>query len=141
VLNLDGTVLVQIVDFIVFLAIMNVIFFRPVGAAIARRRAYIDGLKHDIEELQREAKASRGSAEERRAAARREADAAIAKGRVEIARETDAILVAAQARAGEIVARAQLEVEKEIERAREEEPRIVEALAGEMLQRALGGVA
>lgn len=140
-LNLDGTVLVQIVDFIVFLAIMNVIFFRPVGAAIARRRAYIDGLKHDIEELQREAKASRGSAEERRAAARREADAAIAKGRVEIARETDAILVAAQARAGEIVARAQLEVEKEIERAREEEPRIVEALAGEMLQRALGGVA
>ncbi len=49
-LNLDATVFVQIVDFIVFLAIMNVIFFRPVGAAIARRRAYIDGLKHDIEE-------------------------------------------------------------------------------------------
>ncbi len=140
-LNLDATLFVQIVDFIVFLAIMNVIFFRPVGAAIARRRAYIDGLKHDIEELQREAKASRGSAEERRAVARREADSAIAKARVETARETDALLIAAHAQAGEIVARAQLEVEKEVERAREDEPRIVEALAGQMLDRALEGAA
>ncbi|HZO93911.1 MAG TPA: ATP synthase F0 subunit B [Candidatus Baltobacteraceae bacterium] len=140
-LTLDGTIFVQIVNLIVFLAIMNVIFFRPVGAAIARRRAYIDGLKHDIEQLQREAKTHRGSADERRAAARREADAAIAKARVETARESDAILVAAQARAGEIAAKAQLEVEREIERAREEEPRIVDALAGEMLERALGGAA
>jgi F-type H+-transporting ATPase subunit b len=141
VLNLDATVLVQIVNFIVFLAIMNVIFFRPVGAAIARRRAYIDGLKSDIERLQREAKELRGTAEERRAAARREADAAIAHARVEVARETDAMLVAAQAQAGEIVARAQLAVEREVEAARESEPRIVDALASEMLDRALGGVA
>ena len=36
-LNLNLTLFVQIVNFIVFLAIMNVIFFRPVGTAIARR--------------------------------------------------------------------------------------------------------
>jgi len=35
-LSLDGTLLVQLVNFIVVLAIINVIFFKPVGAAIAR---------------------------------------------------------------------------------------------------------
>ena len=43
-LNLNATLIVQLVNFIVFLAILNVIFFRPVGAAIAKRRAYLDGL-------------------------------------------------------------------------------------------------
>ena len=139
-LELNGTLLVQIVNFIVFLAIMNAIFFKPVGAAIARRRAYIDGLSHDIEQLQRESKALRGQADERRAAARREAEEALAHARVDTGRESDAIVVEAQNRAGEIVARAQAEVAKELEAARSDEPRIVSALASEMLGRALGGV-
>jgi len=140
VLELNATLLVQVVNFIVFLAIMNVIFFKPVGAAIARRRAYIDGLAHDIEQLQRESKSLRGQAEDRRAAARREAEETLAHARVDIGRESDAILIAAQERASGIVASAHAEVAKELEAARVQEPRIVDALASEMLGRALGGV-
>lgn len=140
-LSLDGTLVVQLVNFIVFLAILNAIFFKPVGAAIARRRAFVDGLRHDIEQLQTEAKTLRGQAEERRAAARREADEAIARGRVEAGKETDAIVGAAQGRATEIVAQAHADVAREVQAARADEPRIVDALANDMLARALGGAA
>src|ERR1700736_945806 len=140
-LEIDGTLLVQLVNFIVFLAILNAIFFKPVGAAIARRRAFIDGLKHDIEQLQSEAGALRGQAEERRAAARRGADEAIARARGEAGKEADAIVAAAQSRASEIVVEAHGEVAHELAAARADEPRVVDALADEMLGRALGGLA
>jgi F-type H+-transporting ATPase subunit b len=140
-LSLDGTVVVQIVNVLVFLAIMNVIFFKPVGAAIARRRAYIDGLKHDIESLDQDTKSLRGQAEARRAAARREADEAIAQARVAFGKETDAIVSEAQGQAMEIVRRARTQVETEVQSARAQEPRIVDALAGEMVARALEGAA
>ena len=140
-LQIDGTLVVQLVNFIVFLAVLNVIFFKPVGAAIAKRRAYIDGLKHDIEQLQSDAKTLRGQAEERRTAARRAADEAMARARVEAGAQADAAISVAQTRAAELVAEAQAEVVREIEAARREEPRIVNALADELLGRALGGLA
>ena len=140
-LSLDGTLLVQLVNFIVFLVILNAVFFKPVGAAIARRRAYIDGLKHDIEALQSEAKAYRGQAEEHRSAARREADEAIARSRADAGREADTIVGAAQERAAAITAEAHAEVAREVQTARRDEQRIVDALAGDMVSRALGGAA
>jgi len=140
-LSLDGTLIVQLVNFIVFLVILNEIFMKPVGAAIARRRAYIDGLMHDMEQLQRDAKELRGQAEARRLAARREAEEAIARARVTAAQEADAQVVAAQSRAGEITKQAHAEVAKEVASARSQEGRIVGVLANEMLNRALGDVA
>ncbi len=140
-LDINGTLVVQLVNFVVFLAVLNVIFFKPVGAAIAKRRAYIDGLKHDIEQLQLDAKTLRGQAEERRAAARRAADEAMGRARVEAGAQADAAISVAQTRAAELVAEAQAEVGREIESARREEPRIVNALADEMLGRALGSLA
>ena len=140
-LSLDGTLIVQLVNFIVFLVILNEIFMKPVGAAIARRRAYIDGLMHDMEQLQRDAKELRGQAEARRLAARREAEEAIARARVAAAQEADALVVAAQSRAGEVIKLAHAEVAKEVAAARSQEGRVVGVLANEMLNRALGDVA
>jgi F-type H+-transporting ATPase subunit b len=141
VLSLDGTLVVQLINFVVFLAILNVVFMKPVGAAIARRRAYIDGLKHDFEQLQHDEQELRKRAESRRIAARREADETVAKERVGAAQEADKIVAAAQGRATEITAEAHAEVQKEVSAARADEGRVVDALAGDMVARALGGVA
>src|ERR1700736_4918786 len=135
-LPLDGTLFVQLINFIVFLVILNEIFMKPVGAAIARRRGYIDGLMHDMEQLQRDAKELLGQADARRLAARREADEAIARARVAAAQEADALIAAAQTRAGEINAQAHAEVAKEIAAVRRDEDRVVDALAAEMANRA-----
>jgi F-type H+-transporting ATPase subunit b len=133
-----GTLLIQIVDFVVFLAIMNVVFFRPVGAAIAKRRAYIDGLSHDFESLQDDAKGLRGQAEERRAAARRRADEILTAARAAAGNEAETIVSEATGRAQEIVETAQRQVAGELAQARSQEPALVAALAGELVARAFG---
>ena len=55
--------------------------------------------------------------------------------------EMSAIVSEAQGQAMEIVRRARTQVETEVQSARAQEPRIVDALAGEMVARALEGAA
>ena len=137
-LKIDGTLIVQVVNFVLFIVLLNIVFLKPVGAVIAKRRAYIDGLARDIEAASMEVKTARGTAEERRAAARREAETAIAKARAEAQNEAAAVVTDYQARASTIVAKAHEEAGAEIAAARAQEPQIVESLARTMLERAIG---
>jgi len=138
-LEINGTLFVQLINFIVFLSILNVIFMKPVGAAIARRRAYVEELTHDIEALQGGVNDTRSQADKRRLTARRDAEETIARARQAAAKEGDAQIVAAQAQAAKIVAATHAEVEREVEAARAQEPAIVDALARELVVRAVGG--
>ncbi len=52
-LSLDGTLFVQLVNFAIFFALLNVVFLRPVGRAIAKRREYINSLVSDYERIRR----------------------------------------------------------------------------------------
>ncbi len=137
-LSIDGTLLVQVVNFVLFIVLLNVVFLRPVGRAIAQRRAYIDGLARDIESGEAEVRSARGTAEEHRAAARREADAAIAKARVTAQNEAGGVTLGYQQKAQAIVEDAHRQVGGEIEAARANEAQIVDGLARTMLERALG---
>lgn len=137
-LSIDGTLIVQIVNFIVFIILLNYVFLRPVGRAIAKRRAYIDGLTRDIEQGQIEIKALHNEADERRAAARREAEVEIAKARAVAQSAADEVLVKYQEQATELVAQAHREVDSELQAARAKEPEIVESLAQTLLERAIG---
>lgn len=141
-LSLDGTLVVQLVNFLVFLVVLNEIFLKPVGAAIAKRRAYIDGLDHDITQLETDLKALHAQAEERRAVARREADAVIAQARSQAQTEAAAIGVAFTGEAEAIIEEAHATVAHELAQARENEQQLVAGLADTLLTRALGpGVA
>ena len=137
-LKIDATLIVQVVNFVLFIVFLNIVFLRPVGAAIAKRRAYIDGLAHDIEAAESDVRSARGAAEERRAAARREAEAAVAKARVAAQNEAAEIVARHQERATEIVEEAQREVGTEITAARANEDQIVDSLAQSLLERAIG---
>ena len=137
-LSIDGTLIVQVVNFVLFIVLLNIVFLKPVGAAIAKRRAYIDGLARDIEAASNEVKTARGRAEELRAAARRDAEAAIAKARTEAQNEAGDVVADYQRRASEIVEKAHQDADAEIAAARTSEPQIVESLAQTMLERAIG---
>ncbi len=137
-LQIDATLIVQVVNFVLFIILLNVVFLRPVGAAIAKRRAYIDGLARDIEAAEADVKSARGAAEERRAAARREAEATVAKARVAMQDEATQIVASYQQRATGIVEEAQREVGVEIAAARAGEDEIVDSIAQTMLERAIG---
>jgi F-type H+-transporting ATPase subunit b len=137
-LSLDGTLVVQLVNFVIFLAILNAIFLKPVGAAIAKRRAYIDGVAADIETFEAQRKSLAVEADDVRAAARRAADTVIAQARAAGQAEAAVIVADHQAQAAAIAAEAQATVALEIAQARLAEREVVESLARTMLERAVG---
>jgi F-type H+-transporting ATPase subunit b len=137
-LSLDGTLVVQLVNFIIFLVILNVIFLKPVGSAIAARRAYIDKVGADIAQFEYDLKSLHVQADERRAAARRKADATVAAARAQAQNEAATIIAEQQEEAGAIIAEAQATAGLELAQARSSGAAVVEALAREMLERAVG---
>jgi F-type H+-transporting ATPase subunit b len=137
-LSLDGTLFVQLVNFVVFLVILNAIFLRPVGRAIAARRAYIDSVGADIAQYEGDLKALRTQASDKRASARGRASARVAEARAEAQAEAASIVADHQVQAAAIVAEAQATVGLEIAQARLNETAVIEGLAREMLERAVG---
>jgi F-type H+-transporting ATPase subunit b len=137
-LSLDGTLFVQLVNFIIFLIILNAIFLKPVGSAIAARRAYIDKVGADIAQFEYDLKSLRVQADERRAAARRKADATVAAARAQAQNEAATIIADHQEQAGAIIAEAQATAGLELAQARTSGAAVVDALAREMLERAVG---
>lgn len=140
-LIIDGTLIVQIINFIVFIAVLNVVFLKPVGAAIAKRRATIDGIAREAEDAARNLRDLQAQASDRTANARREADATVAAARAQAQNDAAAILEGFQGRASSITTQAQAQVAEETAQARANEPAIVDSLAATMVDQALAGAA
>lgn len=133
--SVDGTFVVQLINFAIFFALVNLLFIKPVGKAIAERRRYLDGLTSDYEDYTKQVNDLRAQAEAKRAAARREAEAKLATERAQTGKEVEAINVDHAARANKVIEAAHVTVDREIAEARAAEGRLVKELAGEMLAR------
>ncbi|HXM31729.1 MAG TPA: hypothetical protein VN919_06185 [Xanthobacteraceae bacterium] len=137
-LSLDGTFWVQLVNFVIFFAILSVVFLRPVGVAIRKRREYIEGVKSDYDRFSAEVRSLRADADAKRAAARREAEEALVKARAAADLEAAEISATFAERANATAAEARAVVESELRSAREREVELATALADQLLERALG---
>ncbi|MBC5803374.1 MAG: hypothetical protein GIX03_10360 [Candidatus Eremiobacteraeota bacterium] len=136
--KLDGTVVIQLINFVIFFALLNVVFLRPVGAAIKRRRDYINGVQNDYERYAKEASTLRADASARRAATRRAAEETVIQARSAAEREAEQIAAREAARAQAIVDDAQRIVVGEVTAARSRENELSQKLATTLLTRALG---
>ncbi len=136
-LSLDGTLVVQLINFAIFFAVLNVVFLRPVAAAISKRRAYINGLVSDYDSYQTEAQSLRAQAESVRNAARREAQHHIAAARAATSNETAEISSRYARDAQSIVDDADRTVRAELDAARIGERDAVRRIADVMLERAV----
>jgi F-type H+-transporting ATPase subunit b len=136
-LSIDGTLVVQLINFAIFFAVLNVVFLRPVAAAIRRRREYINSLVSDYDRYQAEARSLRAQAESVRAEARREAESLVAAARGRASNEASEISSRYAQQAQEIVEQAQRTAEAELEAARARESDAVRAVADLMLDRVL----
>jgi F-type H+-transporting ATPase subunit b len=137
-LSLDGTLVVQLVNFVVFLLVLNAVFIKPVSAAIASRRAHITGVGRDIEQFEADVKALHAQAAEKLAEARRAAEARIAVARAAAQSDAAGILVQHQSEAALITEQAHALVAQEIAAARVNQAALVESLARDMLVQAVG---
>lgn len=136
-LKLDGTFVVQLINFAIFFAILNVVFIRPVGAAIVKRRQYINSLTNDYDRYQAEATALCTQAEAIRAAARREVEASLARARAQASNEAAALQAQYNEQATALIDEANRTVAGELEQARRSEPKLVHDLARLMVERTL----
>jgi F0F1-type ATP synthase membrane subunit b/b' len=109
-----------------------------VGTAIRKRREYIEGVKNDYDRYSAEVRSLRAEAEVMRAAARREAEEALVKVRVEADRQAAGVAASSADRANAIAGEARARVESELQSARERERDLATALADQLLARALG---
>lgn len=134
-LQLDGTFFVQLINFAIFFALLTVVFIRPVGNAIAKRREYINSLTNDYDRYQAEAQSLRAQAETIRAAARREAEAHLAKVRADATNEAGAITAQYAEQVEKTIQGAQNTVAAELGQARANQSQIVGDLANMMVQR------
>lgn len=136
-LSVDGTIFVQLLNFVIFFAILNVVFMRPVARAIAKRREHINSVTADYDRYQAEGNALRSQAEAIRAAARREAEQLAAQARAEASNESARLASEYGQRAAAEIRRAQETVDSELQAARASETRAVRELADELFSRAL----
>jgi F0F1-type ATP synthase membrane subunit b/b' len=137
-LSLDGTFWFQLLNFAIFFAILNVVFLRPVGEAIKKRRAYIDGVQSDFERYDHQLSGFRTEADGKRAAARRDAEETVAKARAAAETEGAGIVAERTAEAQAIVERARVTVASEVAAAKSREDELSQALARTLLERAIG---
>jgi F0F1-type ATP synthase membrane subunit b/b' len=139
-LQLDGTFWVQLVNFAIFYAIVRVIFLAPVGEAIRKRRAYIDGVQHDYDAFTRQARALRAEADAKRALARREAEELVMRARASAEQDGGKIAGDYADKAAEIADDARRTVEAELTAARRREAELAGTLGQTLLQRAMGAL-
>ncbi|MFY9739701.1 MAG: ATP synthase F0 subunit B [Candidatus Cybelea sp.] len=130
-------VLVQLINFAIFFAILNVIFLRPVSAAIRRRREYINSLVSDYDDYQAQAKSLREQAEGVRASARLDAEQRVAAARAAGSNEAAELATSYSLRAASIVGEAQATARRELDEARVGESAAARSVADFMLDRVL----
>lgn len=136
-LSVNGTLVVQLINFAIFFAVLNVVFLRPVAAAIRRRREYINSLVSDYDRYQAEARSLRAQAEAIRSDARREAENRVAAGRARASNEAAELSGRYAQQAQAIVEQAQHKAQDEFDTARGGEDEAVRGLADFMLDRVI----
>ncbi|MCJ7809541.1 MAG: ATP synthase F0 subunit B [Desulfobulbaceae bacterium] len=71
-LNIDGSLFIQIVNFLVLLFIMNIILYKPIRGIIAKRDEEMNSRRNSIEEYRNKAEKDQKGIEEGLIAARKE---------------------------------------------------------------------
>lgn len=133
----DGTLIVQLINFAIFFALLNVLFFGPVSKAIRKRREYINSVTADYDTYQAQANALRAQAEDVRAGARRDAEGIVAKARAEASNESAAIAQEYGQKSQAEIERAHQTVDGELTAARANQDQTVRELAGLMVDRTI----
>ncbi|HTX04043.1 MAG TPA: ATP synthase F0 subunit B [Candidatus Acidoferrales bacterium] len=137
-LSIDGTFWIQIINFFIFYAILNVVYIKPASAALRKRREYIDSVHNEYEAALREVEELKNEADTKRAEGRREGDHTAATIRNEAMRQAEEIVSRAQDEFSRIVEESESKIHRELNTARAEEHRLVRELADEMVARAVG---
>jgi F-type H+-transporting ATPase subunit b len=136
--SVDGSVFIQIVNFLFLIWVLNIVLFRPIRKALSQRREKVDGMQQNIESLAKDAKekddAFSKGLREARAAGLKQKEALIAQAAEEEKRLIGEINAKAQA---ELVA-AREKISREADGVRVKLEKELDAFAEAIGQKILG---
>jgi|SRR5579872_3116641 len=137
-LSLDGTLVVQVINFGIFYLILNAVFIAPTRKARMERYERLRKIEEETETLVKQARRIRAETAAFLAAAYREADARISRAEAEANRRAGEIVAAAYADAKAKAEEARKIVESEMQAIQAARSRNIDELASLMLGRVLG---
>src|SRR5579864_5372022 len=135
-LSIDGTFLVQILNFILFWVLLTFVFIAPTRRAIAERQRYVTGLYHEADDFARQAAQLQAQADDILTAARRQTDEVLRQAAASAAQATREIERVASEDAAATVQLAHATVVAERAQAVEKQQAFVQELARSMVERA-----
>ena len=136
-ISINGTLITQVVSFLIFLFIINRIMVRPLQNSMDTRDDHIDKIKIDIVDAEKEMKSATLQLEDRRSAIRTEAFG-IAKDLEESgSKKADEIFASAQEEIAILVEKANKEVDAQMVEARKHLKEESEALAVNVMDKVL----
>jgi len=136
----DGTIFIQILNFVVFWALLNYLFIRPTQKAIMERQRHIAEAHGEADALTAQAAQLQAEAEAIRAQAARRAQELLRKAAAEAAAQVKTIERETENTAAQIVAAARSAVEKERSVIVAAQQPFIAELARQMADRATGPV-
>jgi F-type H+-transporting ATPase subunit b len=128
-INLDKSLIIQVVNFLILLFLLQKILYKPLLAKMSERTAAIRSSLEEAQRARAEAAKQQEENAERLRAAHAEAASIRAAALREAAEEQRRLVEAARAEAGRLVEQARAQTEADIRRAREELRREVADLA------------
>lgn len=135
-LTLDGTFLIQMLNFVVFWALLNYLFIAPTRKAIVARQQFIAKQFGEADELRAVADSLRAEADKVLDEARRQTHAVMREASAEAEQSVRSIENRAMEESNAIVALAQATVVSERTAALEKQKPFIEELARTMVERA-----
>ncbi len=117
-INLNYTILIEMVIFVTLVVVMNKLFYKPIFDILDRRRELIDGNKRQAEELSKKAEALLSEYEKKLLEARQKAVALVNEARQAAQEEQKEAIAKARAEMEKALAELKKQLEKEKEEAR-----------------------
>lgn len=118
-ISINGTLLFQIVSFLIFLLLINRILFRPLRKAIDERETYIENTRKDIIDANNKFERLSAQIRKQERAAKNEAYAQKEKLEESANKQADEILAAARKEISVVKDKAQKEIDTQIAAARD----------------------
>jgi F-type H+-transporting ATPase subunit b len=136
-ISINETLIVQMVSFLIFMFIMNIVMFRPLNRVIKKRKEYMEGLKQDVTDSDQEVKNLLAEMEKHESAARQ--DAMVIKKELEDSGNNEAAGIYDDIRSeiSKLKAETEKEVESQIDIARKDLGKETEHLAISIMESVL----
>ena len=136
-ISINETAIIQLISFLIFLFIINRLMFRPLRKAVSDRANYIEKVKQDVSDSEKEVDQLLSQLEKRKTAVRDEAFGINKELESDAAKQAETLLNETRQEINAMKSKAEKDIKIQVEQARAEIKRESESLVVSIMERVL----